>query len=364
MAPTPTETTTEAPRAMASDGVGDGLKITTQKQKPLVAFALVTDVQYADVEDGWDFHHTSRRYYRNALPQLEAAVSEWLRVAKSEEEEHGDRLRFAVDLGDLIDGKNKPAGTSRQSLERVKRAWEPFEREVGVVHHLVGNHELYNMSVGDFKHELLWPAAGRSYYAFTVPEAPRYRFVVLDCYGLSILGREKQDPARQEAMALLRRINPNENLNSPTGLSEEERRFVAFNGGVDREQLEWLRGELERADAADEHVLLFTHIPVHPATAPPSALLWNYPQVLELVQRSTSVRAVFSGHSHDDAYVFTSGELGVRSRGVHFVVSDAILECAPTETAHAIVRLYEDRVVVHGYGKIPSRELLFLGAKQ
>lgn len=348
MAPTPTPT--EAPTAAMDD------RAAPVPCQPLAAFALVTDVQYADVEDGWDFHHTSRRYYRGALPQLEAVVGEWLRVAKRSRQAPGGGLRFAVDLGDLIDGKNKPAGTSAAALARGKRAFEPFEREVGPVHHLVGNHELYNMSVGDFRRELLWQGATRSYYAFTDASAPRYRFVALDCYGLSILGRDKQDAARQEALALLRRINPNENLNSPTGLSEGERRFVAFNGGVDAEQLEWLRRELEAADAAGEHVLLFTHIPVHPGTAPPSALLWNYPEVLALVQRSTSVRAVFSGHAHADAYALQGG--------VHFVVSDAILECAPTETAHAIVQLFEDRVVVQGYGKIPSRELLFPGAQQ
>ncbi|KAE8888227.1 hypothetical protein PF005_g6364 [Phytophthora fragariae] len=325
---------------------------------PLVSFGLVADVQYADVEDGWDFHHISQRYYRNALPQLQAAVAEWLVHSQS-------KLRFAVNLGDLIDGKNRPASTSRQALESTKAAWKPFQEAVGPVHHLVGNHELYNFPAAVIRKELVYQpsktleeAPPRSYYDFQVPEAPKFRFVVLDCYGLSILGREKTDPVYQEALALLRRVNPNENLNSPTGLEDAQRRFVAFNGAVDCDQMRWLEGVLIKATEAGEHVVIFTHVPIHPNTSPtPSSLLWNYPEVLELIRRYACVRVVFSGHSHADGYVYAHE--GMHNKGVHFVVCDAILECAPSETAHALVHVFDDKLVVEGYGKIPTRELRF-----
>lgn len=330
-------------------------------ETPLVSFGMVADVQYADVEDGWDFHHVHQRFYRNALPQLQSTVAEWLRVAKAEST---SKLRFAVNLGDLIDGKNRPAATSRQALESTKVAWQPFEAAVGPVHHLVGNHELYNFSASDIQKELLYQPRAlvggvkRSYYDFQVPEAPRYRFVVLDSYGSSILGRDKSDPVYQEAMALLRRINPNDNLNSPTGLVDTQRRFVAFNGAVDREQMKWLEETLTKATEAGEHVVLFTHVPIHPSTTPaPSCLLWNYPEMLELISRFECVRVVFSGHSHADGYVFAHE--GMHNKGVHFVVCDAILECAPSETAHALVHVFPNKLVVQGYGKIPTRELRF-----
>ncbi|KAG7396199.1 hypothetical protein PHYBOEH_002640 [Phytophthora boehmeriae] len=335
----------------------------TSQETLLVSFGMVADVQYADVENGWDFHHISQRYYRNALPQLETAIAEWLQVAKSGTET--TKLRFAVNLGDLIDGKNRPAATSRQALESTKAAWKPFEEAVGPVHHLVGNHELYNFSASAIRQELIYQpttptedVAPRSYYDFQVPEAPGFRFVVLDCYSLSILGREKSDPVYQEAMTLLRRINPNENLNSPTGLVDEQRRFVAFNGALDREQMRWLEEILVKATEANENVVLFTHVPIHPSTSPtPSSLLWNYPEVLELIRRFACVRVVFSGHSHADGYVYAHE--GMHNKGVHFVVCDAILECAPTETAHALVHVFPDKLMVQGYGKIPTRELRF-----
>lgn len=41
--------------------------------QPLFRFGLLSDVQYADKEDGASFHGTPR-YYRYALQQLDAAV--------------------------------------------------------------------------------------------------------------------------------------------------------------------------------------------------------------------------------------------------------------------------------------------------
>lgn len=121
-------------------------------------------------------------------------------------------------------------------------------------------------------------------------------------------------------------------------------------------------GVLLKATEAKEHVVIFTHVPIHPSTSPtPSSLLWNYPEVLELIRRYACVRVVFSGHSHADGYVHAHD--GMHNKGVHFVVCDAILECAPSETAHALVLVFDDKLVVQGYGKILTRELRFPAAE-
>lgn len=46
---------------------------------PLFSFGAIADVQYADCEDGWNFHQTYKRYYRGGLQQLKRAVDVWLR---------------------------------------------------------------------------------------------------------------------------------------------------------------------------------------------------------------------------------------------------------------------------------------------
>ncbi|DAZ96816.1 TPA: hypothetical protein N0F65_007077 [Lagenidium giganteum] len=319
-----------------------------QARKPLLSFALVTDVQHADVEDGWNFHRTKQRYYRHAAAHLEQVIADWM---DSTQLQRG-LLQFAVNLGDLIDGKNKMVGTSRASLARTKAAFVPFQERVGPVHHLLGNHELYNFPVEVYEKELRWQHASNSFYQFDARDlAPKYRFIVLNSYGTSSLGRSADDAVYQAARQIMRAKNKNDNPNSPTGLVGVDQRFVEFNGAIDEAQLKWLRQTLAAAKMNKEHVLVFSHIPLHPKTCHPSTLLWNYEEVLQVIRASDCVRAVFSGHSHDNGYV--------KEDGVHYVVLDAVLECAPTQTAHAIVDLHSDHLVLNGFGKIPSRELRF-----
>ncbi|GLE00770.1 hypothetical protein PINS_up009558 [Pythium insidiosum] len=283
---------------------------------PLLSFGLITDVQYADVEDGWNYSHTTQRFYRNAFVLMERAIDAWLSRSQPP-------LAFAVNLGDLIDGKSKRAGSTPAALERMQRAWRRFET-----------------------------AAGPTYYDFTVDRAPGVRFVVLNPYGVTSLARAPDDPVFQQARATLRRENPNDDLNSPLGLRGKRKRFVEYNGAVDAAQLEWLHEALRRADAASERVVVFSHVPLHPSSCPATCLLWNYDAVLRVIDAHDCVRAVFSGHVHSNGYHRSR-------RGVHFVVCDAVLECRADENAYATVDVHHDRLVVRGHGKIPSRELRF-----
>eukprot|EP00903_Cladosiphon_okamuranus_P014139 g13140.t1 len=103
---------------------------------PLFSFGAIADVQYADQEDGWNFKKDYRRYYRGGLVKLRGAVDWWLR-----EETH----RFALQLGDVIDGANKRNGHSEAALSSVKAEVDRLAASLplGVLSSL-GNHELYN----------------------------------------------------------------------------------------------------------------------------------------------------------------------------------------------------------------------------
>lgn len=58
-------------------------------------------------------------------------------------------------------------------------------------------------------------------------------------------------------------------------------RFVAFGGGVGRDQLTWLSGQLADATSAAQRVVCFSHQPLHPGTVPGGlkSLCWNYDEV-------------------------------------------------------------------------------------
>lgn len=294
---------------------------------------------------------------------MDNLVQHWLRVRATEDtirEENQSscsKLRFAINLGDLIDGKNCILQRSSRALSRAKDCLAPFEQKVGPVHHIVGNHELYNFTPQVFAEKLLWKGNDSSvenydkdiplYYDFYHPEAPQFRFIILNTYGLSSLGRGPHDPVFKRARELLRRTNPNSSFNSSDGLLGLEQRFAEFNGAVDETQLLWLSRTLENASVKNEKVLIFTHIPIHPESCPPSCLLWNYDEVLKLLFTfSDNVRAVFSGHAHTNGHSY--------SHGIHFFAYDALLECAPNETAYAIVDLFPHQIIVNGYGKIKS----------
>ena len=73
----------------------------------LFRFGVIADVQWADVEDGYNFARTTRRCYRGALATLGVAVDWWLPM----------RLDFVAQLGDLIDGQNAQLGHSTSAME-------------------------------------------------------------------------------------------------------------------------------------------------------------------------------------------------------------------------------------------------------
>uniref|UniRef100_A0A8C6JNB7 Calcineurin-like phosphoesterase domain-containing protein n=1 Tax=Melopsittacus undulatus TaxID=13146 RepID=A0A8C6JNB7_MELUD len=218
---------------------------------PLFCFGVIADIQYADAEDGYDFLGRRRRYYRHSLNLLRAAVEAWATEKPP--------LAFVLQLGDSIDGLNARSGQSERALEQVLAA---LGRLPVPVHHAWGNHELYNFSRARLVHTGLNsrscgaaagpPASDCQAYHFS--PAAQFRVVVLDGYDLSTLGREPGNPRYQESLQLLRKKNPNDNLNDPTGL--EEPQFVEFNGGFSQAQLDWFNEVLKFSDENQEKVIV------------------------------------------------------------------------------------------------------------
>jgi manganese-dependent ADP-ribose/CDP-alcohol diphosphatase len=87
---------------------------------------------------------------------------------------------------------------------------------------------------------------------------PRLRLVVLDTYDVGVLGYsdDPNSPHFLQAQHILEKNNPNPEKNSAIGLVGNERRFVAYNGGVGKEQLAWLDTQLTEADAQRQNVLI------------------------------------------------------------------------------------------------------------
>lgn len=316
---------------------------------PLFTFGLIADIQYADLADGSNYHQTRRRYYRNSLPLLRNAIRHW-----------NDEVRpsFILQLGDIIDGFNSTHGASDQALKTVI---DEFSSCSAPVHHVWGNHEFYN-----FPRSALFSSALNSgvkgeeekddlmdkVYAYHFSPAPRFRFVVLDAYDLSIIGREESSGKYSRSLDIIKSHNPNEELNEPPGIYPMDGRFVKFNGGFSQDQIDWLDRVLSCADAEGEKVTVVSHIPVHPFSSSSTCLAWNYEEVYPLLQSHKSVVCFMAGHDHDGGYC-------VDSAGIHHLTVEGVIETPPGSDAYGSVYVYEDKMILRGKGRIQNRELVY-----
>ena len=270
---------------------------------------------------------------------------------------------FVLQLGDLVDGHAAATALgSEESLARVLQEFEPLGGSP--VHHCLGNHELYNFPLRAFWTNRLvcfreqqqqqqtppaftgasTPPRDVCYYAFS--PHPKFCFVNLDTYDISVLGSAPGSPERAEAEAYLRR-NPNKDRNSPLGLEGLDKRFVLFNGGVGAPQLAWLRATLLAAQGAGcEHVVVFSHIPLHPYACKPDCLLWSYADVLEVLEEHPGlVKLCLAGHSHEARTVRDE-----RSGIVYYTLDAPLEQCPPDGDAFSTARVYGDRIEIDGQG--------------
>lgn len=314
---------------------------------PLFRFGVISDVQWGDLPDGASFHGTPR-YYREALVSARRAVNAF-KTAK---------VDLAIHLGDIVDYHNSHhQGKSETALAA---AIECFDDLGAPVLHCIGNHCLYNAPrsklnelLGIDAHKVTSQLSGQhSYFTFrpsieSGTEAG-YRFVVLDGYDVSLLGWPEGHPLHEQAKSVLRTHNKNQDMNSNAGLEGLNKRFVKFGGGVSEQQLEWLKRELESARNDGDRVIVCCHLCLHPATCAPTCLLWNYDDVLEILQKNSDVVvATLVGHAHRDGYICDEA-------GIHHRVCEAVLETPPGLDCFGIVSVYDDKIEIAGYGNFDS----------
>ncbi|XP_027901807.1 manganese-dependent ADP-ribose/CDP-alcohol diphosphatase-like isoform X3 [Vigna unguiculata] len=255
---------------------------------------------------------------------------------------------FVINFGDIVDG----FCPKDQSLDSVQNVVDEFEKfKGGPVYHMIGNHCLYNLPRSKLLPLLkIQSLDGRAYYDFS--PVPEYRFVVLDAYDISAIGWPQDHPKTLEAMKILREKNPNEDKNSPDNLEGPERRFVMFNGGLGKEQMEWLDGVLLDATKLKQKVIVCCHLPLDPGAASKATLLWNYDEVMNLIHRYNCVKACLAGHDHKGGY-------SIDSHGIHHRVFEAALECPPGTNAFGYIDVYDDRISLVGTDRMESTDMHF-----
>ena len=256
-----------------------------QKQESF-SFGLIADIQYADKDT------RGARHYRESLGKLKECV----------EELNQQKLVFTIQLGDLIDGNDTPEKT----LSELDSVLEVYSTLSMPQYHVVGNHCL--TAGKEALHERL--GLSTFYYDFTVPEAPGWRFIVLD-------GND------------------------------------AGYGVLGPDQLEWLRSKLTEAGDNKEKLILFNHFALLEGAARNHRMKDPDP-ILKLINESDCVAAYFAGHDHSGGYVFEDG--------IHHITIKGMVE-APALNAYAIITVSPTKLNEMGFGKEPSREMKMHGAQ-
>merc|ERR1712137_1246879 len=112
-----------------------------------------------------------------------------------------------------------------------------------------------------------------------------------------------------------------------------------MGGAISTAQLEWLREQLHAARASTERVIVLTHVPLLPEAATAGALLWNYLDVLEVLQDAGAavVPLVLAGHYHSGGYMSDP------ESGTHHVTLQSPLNTSAEEPqAHCTIEAWSD----------------------
>ncbi|NYE70346.1 metallophosphoesterase [Microlunatus parietis] len=279
---------------------GDG-----NDEAPVLSFGVVADCQYAAA--GRSASHPVR-HYPLSLAKLAEAVATF----------NADDLAFVISLGDLID-------SSADDLEPVLDVLADCRAPV---RHCLGNHDLYGFG-GDAEAAVAAFGMPGAYYGWS---ERGHRFLVLDTNRLGVIDLPPGSPAWHRGTAELERR-----------LAAGEPQAQPWNGGVDPDQLSWLGDQLGAATAAGEPVVIFAHQPVTPIY---SLAVLNAAELgAVLTQPGSPLLAYLCGHDHSGGL----GWLGSRP-------AVALAGMVDTErNAYAVVRLYEDRLTITGYGREATR---------
>lgn len=298
---------------------------------------IIADVQYCNQDDSPSFDGRLR-HYRNALAELERAVTLW----------NSKPVSAIVQLGDLLDIGCSTLGQSDTDLNRVKEELDKCKCKT--ISHVVGNHEMCNFSRDELSSRLnIKTPAWHSFVVSNMDQ--KVRIVILDSYDISSIGGTTQENTKL-ANKILSIKNPNQihqfGVDWAAGLSGLDLRWMPYNGAFSDDQLKWLD---ETLSASDEKCLLFSHVPLLPRAADPRTLLWNYDDVLQILHKYPNVTmACISGHDHAGGY-------SIDNVGIHHITLPSPLE--DFEDAFGCIKLFEDRLEIDGYPGMKFESMRF-----
>jgi len=284
------------------------LSCTTKKDNkieyPEFKIGVIADCQYCNCEP------TDIRFYKESPARLQQAVDILNRQS----------LDYTVHLGDFID-------KDFSSFDTIVPIWRSLKSEN---YHVLGNHDF---SVADSLKPLVFEKMDIEdrYYSMV---KNKWRFIVLDGNDLSMHGALTASK-KQQTDSLF-------NLLADKSMPN----IAPWNGGMSIAQLQWVEGELQQATENKERVGFYCHFPVLGISDRHN--LWNYNQLLDIIDKYDCVKFYFNGHNHAGGYV--------EKNGVHYLNFKGMVDTKDT-SSFATVTFQHDSLKVKGYGRELDRSL-------
>lgn len=294
------------------------------------AFGLITDIQYADHENGISWDQLRVRYYRDSLNLTTNAINYW----KNYETQTNKKLKFIIQLGDIIDTKAKLSQIgSLESMHRVLNKLRELRQDIELLH-IWGNHEFYNFLRSNLVNLPLNTArylkqnmhTNANYYTHDVTD--NLTMICLDFYEFSVIGYENDtsNDYYQRCLSLLKTYNKNQNLNDEKNVPHKHLRYLAFNGGLFANQLDWLKIELEKCQNQNKKAIVCGHVPININASNEMNLAFNCEEISEILwSHEKTVIAYFSGHFHPGGYYKETRD----NHSIHHITFKAIVETLP-----------------------------------
>ena len=272
------------------------MTLTTHAEEPLARFGLLADPQYTDHDP------EIGRNYRAGKEIIKSTLERF---------NQAERLDFVCNLGDIVDGRIK---------EELPEVVDVFKASKFPVKHTIGNHDMRKQSDED-----LQKAFGLKDFNYMF-KINGVRFLVIHSLEVSTL-RPKGSSEYAEAEAYLQ--------------AHSDRKLQKYNGMLSAAGKRWLDEQLTAADAAGEHVIVMTHVPIYDKAASKSCIFWDADEMFKLVDAHPCLKAWLSGHEH-------KGGLAVRNRVLHKTVKGL---CEMKEPTGVIVSVYRDHIELKGVGE-------------
>ena len=275
-----------------------------QDKNPIMTFGVFADVQYSDNDP------KGTRFYRSSAAKIQQAMNAFKK----------DSIDFMINLGDLID---KNFNSYAKIITIIESSGIP-------VYHVAGNHDF--AVEPDLKNKIPVLQTKKGYYSFS---HEGFRFIFLNGNEVSIYASGNKK-AQKDAMDLINSLKQKSEINA-----------IDWNGGISNKQLNWLNDQIDQAAGKKEKVLIICHFPLFPENI---HNLLNYKEILELIENKKNIVACFHGHNHE-------GNYGIFNN-IHFITFRGMVE-TENNNSYSIVDLYNDKIVIKGFGREISRTLEF-----